>query len=190
MTDAVVVLGAATVAPGVPGPALVRRLDHGVRVLLARNARYLLVTGGVVGPPPAEAQVMWDLARARGVADDRILIEDQARNTFENALYAGRMLRERGLARVIIVTDGFHLPRALYVFRRLGLPVAGEGVPQPAETSRRAWLREHVDERLRLARSAMLFALGVHKPMVARVWGDADAVPADVAGSDVAGPQV
>lgn len=172
MTDAVVVLGAAMAAPGVPGPALVRRLEHGVGVFFARGARHLLVSGGVVGPPPAEAHVMRDLARARGVPDDRILVEDKARNTFENALYAGRILRDRELAQVIVVTDGFHLPRALYVFRRLGLKVTGEGVPRSAGMSRGACLRAHLDERLRLARSAMLFATGAHKPLVARVWGD------------------
>lgn len=172
MTDAVVVLGAAMAAPNVPGPALVRRLEHGVRVFFSHNARHLLVTGGVVGPPPAEAEAMRSLARARGVPDDCILVEDRARNTFENALYSGRILRQHGLTRVVVVTDGFHLPRALYVFRRLGLQVAGDGVPRPAETSRRTWLREHIDERLRLARSAMLFALGTHKPLVAQVWGD------------------
>ena len=173
MTDAVVVLGAAMAAPGVPGPALIRRLEHGVGVFFARGARHLLVSGGVVGPPPAEAHAMRELAQARGVPDNRILVEDQARNTFENALYAGRILRARKLAQVIVVTDDFHLPRALYVFRRLGLEVTGEGVPRSAAMSRVAWLRAQLDERLRLARSALLFATGAHRPLVTRVWGEA-----------------
>jgi uncharacterized SAM-binding protein YcdF (DUF218 family) len=172
MTDAVVVLGAAMAAPGVPGPALRRRLEHGVAVFLARDAAHLLVSGGVVGPPPAEAHVMRDLALARGVAAERIIVEDMARNTFENAVYSGRIMRERGWRRVVVVTDAFHLPRALYVFRRLGLEVSGEGVARPSHISRLDWLRSQFDERVRLACSAVLFLRGAHKPLVTRVWGE------------------
>jgi uncharacterized SAM-binding protein YcdF (DUF218 family) len=172
MTDAVVVLGAALAAPGVPGPALRRRLEHGVAVFLEREAAHLLVSGGVVGPPPAEAHVMRDLALARGVAAERIIVEDMARNTFENAVYCGRIMRERGWRRVVVVTDSFHLPRALYVFRRLGLEVAGEGVPRRPGISRLSWTRAHLDERIRMVRSAGLFAIGAHKPLLAKVWGE------------------
>ena len=171
-TDAVVVLGAAMAAPGVPGPALRRRLDHGVAVFLVRDAAHLLVSGGIVGPPPAEAHMMRDLALARGVAAERIVVEDRARNTFENAVYAGRIMRERGWGRVIVVTDSHHLPRALYVFGRLGLKVTGQGVPRPPGTSRLSWTRAQLEERIRLVRSAGLFAIGAHKPLLAKVWGE------------------
>lgn len=170
--DAVVVLGAAMAAPGVPGPALRRRLEYGVAVFFARDAEHLLVSGGIVGPPPAEAHMMRDLALARGVAAERIVVEDRARNTFENAVYSGRIMRERGWRRVIVVTDSYHMPRALYVFRRLGLTVSGEGVPRPPGKSRLSWIRAHFDERIRIVHSAGLFALGAHEPLLAEVWGE------------------
>jgi uncharacterized SAM-binding protein YcdF (DUF218 family) len=172
MIDAVVVLGAAMAAPGVPGPALQRRLEHGVAVFLKRGAAYLLVSGGHVGPPPAEAHAMRDLALARGIAAERIIVEDMARNTFENAVYSGRIIRERRWRRVIVVTDCHHLPRALYVFRKLGLEVAGEGVPRQPGISRLSWTRAHLDERIRIVRSAGLFAIGAHKSLLAKVWGE------------------
>ena len=171
-TDAVVVLGAVMAAPGVPGPALRRRLEHGVAVFFARDAAHLLVSGGVVGPPPAEAHAMRDMALARGVAAEQIVVEDVARNTFENAVYSGRIMRERGWRNVIVVTDSYHMPRALYVFRRLGLTVRGEGVPRPPGTSRLSWIRAHLDERIRIVHSAGLFALGAHEPLLAEVWGE------------------
>ena len=171
-TDAVVVLGAAMMSPGLPGPALRRRLEHGVAVFFARNAGHLLVSGGLVGPPPAEARMMRDLAIARGVPDSRIIVEDMARNTFENAVYAGRIIRERGWLRVVVVTDAFHLPRALYVFRRIGLQVMGDGVPRPPQATRLSWARAHIEERLRTLRSAWLFAIGAHKPVLEKVWAD------------------
>jgi uncharacterized SAM-binding protein YcdF (DUF218 family) len=170
MTDAVVVLGAAMAAPGVPGAALRRRLEHGVAVFFARNAGHLLVSGGIVGPPPAEAEMMRDLAVQCGVAKERIVVEDSARNTFENAVYTGRIIRDRQWRRVVVVTDGFHLPRALYVFRRLGLEVAGDGVPRPPQVTRLYWARVHLEERVRTIRSAGLFAIGAHKPLLAKIW--------------------
>lgn len=170
MTDAVVVLGAAMAAPGVPGPALLRRLEHGVGEFFARPAAHLLVSGGLVGPPPAEAEMMRELALARGVPEERIVVEACARNTFENAVYAGRIIRERGWSQVIVVTDASHLPRALFVFRRLGLQVEGSGVPRRPGIPRWQRLREDTGERVRLLRSAVLFLAGTHRPIVAKVW--------------------
>ena len=172
MIDAVIVLGAAMAAPGVPGPALRRRLEYGVTVFFDRNAGYLLVSGGIVGPPPAEARAMREMALSRGVAAEQIVVEDLARNTFENAVYTGRIIRERQWRRVVIVTDEFHLPRARYVFRRLGLKVAGEGVPRPAYITRMWWTYARLEERVRIVRSAGLFAIGAHKPLLAKVWGE------------------
>jgi uncharacterized SAM-binding protein YcdF (DUF218 family) len=177
MTDAVVVLGAAMTAPGIPGAALRRRVEYGVTVFAATGARHLVVSGGVVRHPPAEAHMMRDLAIIHGVAADRIVVEDVSRNTFENAVYVGRIIRERRWRRVVVVTDRFHLARALYCFRRLGLLVDGEGVPRRPDHSRLAWIRLHAVEQARLLRSAALFRMGAHKPLVARVWGNSPASP-------------
>lgn len=175
--DVVLVLGAATAAPGVPGPALRRRLEHGCAVFRARGAGHLLVSGGIVGPPPAEAQVMRDLAIGLGIDPARIVVEDQARNTFENAVYSGRIIRERGWRKVVLVTDRFHVSRARYVFARLGLAVTIAAVPPEPGTSPLARLRSRSDEWLRLARSILLFAIGAHRPLVSRVWGESDPLP-------------
>ena len=168
--DAVIVLGAAVLANGVPSDALRRRIDHGVTVYFACRARYLVVSGGVVAAPPAEAALMREIALARGVPGERIIVEDAARNTFENAVYVGRILRRQGLRRAILVTDAFHLPRARYCFRHLGLPVDGEGVPRQPSTSRLTWWRQHLEELVRFARCAGLFLIGSHKPILRREW--------------------
>jgi uncharacterized SAM-binding protein YcdF (DUF218 family) len=70
----------------------------------------------------------------------------------------------------VLVTDAFHMPRATFVFTRLGIAVERCEVPRQPGVSRVAWLRSHLDERLRLFRSAALFAVGAHKPLVERVW--------------------
>jgi uncharacterized SAM-binding protein YcdF (DUF218 family) len=170
--DAVIVLGAPPLGPGVPGPAIERRLDHAVAVFTARSAACLVPSGGVVGSPPAEAEIMRTLALTKGVADAQVVVEDRARNTFENALYTGLIIRERGWRRVVVVTDAFHMPRALYVYRRLGLEVSGDPVRirQPGSLATR--LRLYAREALAFARCVWLFRIGRHKPFVAAVWGE------------------
>jgi uncharacterized SAM-binding protein YcdF (DUF218 family) len=169
--DAVIVLGAAVVAPGVPGPALTRRVAWGIRVWRTTRARHLLLSGGAIAGLPAEARLMRELALAAGVPDDRIVVEEASRNTFENAVYAGAIVRQAGWRRIVVVTDQFHLPRALYIFRRIGLMVEGAGVPRQPGTSPGRWLRQHIEEKLRHVRCAQLFWVGAHKPLIARVWG-------------------
>lgn len=172
-TDAVIVLGAAVIAPGVPGPALRRRVEFGIETFCRLGARHLVLSGGVVAHPPAEAELMRALSLARGVAETVLIVEDRARNTFENALFCGRIMRERQWRQVVVVTDGWHLRRAVYCFRRLGLAVGGVGVPRPADVSALSWLRLAFEERLRHAWSAYLFWRGRHRPRVAAEWGAA-----------------
>lgn len=59
------------------------------------------------------------LARSLGVPGDRLRIEPRARNTRENVALARMLLHD--IAAVVVVTDGYHLPRALWL-ARLGLP--------------------------------------------------------------------
>ncbi len=169
--DAVVVLGAGLRAAGVPGPALKRRIKHGVRVLNERRVTYLVVSGGVTGPPPAEAEVMRAMAVDLGVSDERIVVENRAVNTFENGVYSGRIIRERGWRQVVVVTDSFHMPRALYVFRRLGLTAVGDPVRNRTGWSRRRWYKAWFLELWALVFCAYLFRLGRHKPVIEAVWG-------------------
>ncbi len=170
--DAVVVLGASVLPSGAPSEALRRRIDHGVAVYFGRCARFLVVSGGIVAAPPAEAVLMREIALARGVPAERIVVEDASRNTFENAVYVGLILHREGWRRAVIVTDAFHLPRALYCFRRIGLAVEGEGVPRRSPTSRLTWWRQYAEEGVRFVRCAGLFMIGSHKPALERIWGD------------------
>ena len=79
------------------------------------------------------------LALADGVDPDRVHVEDRARNTIENALFSAPLVRAQGWRRLVVVTDAFHVPRARYVFRRLGLPADWASV-RPARPSARWWL--------------------------------------------------
>lgn len=110
------------------------------------------------------------LAIGLGVPAERIVLENRAKNTFENAVYSGRIFRDRGWRRLAVVTDAFHMRRALFVFRRLGLPVVGDPVPGRYGLSRLEWYGAYLQEFRLLLNSARLFMIGRHKPIVDAVW--------------------
>lgn len=168
--EAVVVLGAAVDPSGAAGPAVRRRVAHAVDVLARRRIATLVVSGGKGERGASEAEVMRDLALGHGVPRERIVLEDRSRNTFENAVYTGRIMMDRGWRTVIVVTDSWHMRRALFVFRRLGLPCQGDPARRPPDVPRLTWARSHVEEAVAFAHSAYLFRSGAHKPIVAAVW--------------------
>ncbi|MGE3539527.1 MAG: YdcF family protein [Candidatus Tectimicrobiota bacterium] len=137
--DVIVVLGAAVRPNGQASPALRRRVLHAVALLQRGDATALLLTGGVGAYPPAEAQVMQQLALEQGIAPQRIVLEVQATSTLESALQCRPLLRQHGWQQVLLVTDQYHLRRSILSFRACGIRVTGSAVPgQPA---RRVWRR-------------------------------------------------
>lgn len=167
MSDVIVVLGAAPLADGRPGPAMERRVARGVELYREGRAHELILSGGPVRHSEPEADIMARLARELGVPEARLLRERRSANTFENAVYTQLIMEERGFSRALVVTDSFHLPRALFIFRTLGMTVQGAAAGRGAE-ARWRWYGHHVRETAAVAKSAGLFLLGRHKPVIAR----------------------
>ncbi len=134
--EAFVVLpaGVTTRAPTQPAPGLDFSSYLRVRYAawLYRNWKPLpvLASGGTAGPsarPVAVSEVMKEALLANGVPPEMIWTETRSSSTYENAVYSARVLREKGIRRVALVTEGYHMPRAEGAFRKQGLEV----VPAP-----------------------------------------------------------
>lgn len=137
---AVIVLGAAVGPDGAPSPVVIRRVERAVALMTAGVGDVLVPSGGAIGGRPAEAEVMAALARRLGVPACRILTESKARNTRENARFSLALVAAHDLAEVVVVSDGWHLPRALMLFRRAapaGLRV--RGCAAPVRAGRLGW---------------------------------------------------
>lgn len=134
---AVVVLGG-SLATGIPprrGPELVDASDrvlHASRLFRAGKAPLVVASGGRLPWSEAarsEAEEMADLLVEWGVPREAILLEPKARTTSENAVETAKLLRARGVKRVLLVTSSIHMRRALASFKAEGL----EAVPSPCD---------------------------------------------------------
>lgn len=129
--DVIIVAGAAQSADGSAGPAMKRRVLHAVELLKQKAAPMVLMSGGCTVSNWAECDTMAALAIELGVNDQQIIGENRSGSTLENAAYCAEILRSRNLKTALLVTDDFHMRRALYTFRAFGIEVdpAAVGVP-------------------------------------------------------------
>lgn len=141
--DVIVVLGAKQAPDGTPGPAIERRMAEAIRLWREGLAPNLILSGGATLVQTPEAESMAAVARAAGVPDEALHLEARSTRTLENAVFTVEILRQRGWRRVMVVTDDFHMRRAVYCFRALGQPVTAAGVRNAlTRTVFAAWCRE------------------------------------------------
>jgi len=118
--DVIIVLGAA-VWPNGPSPALRARVWRGSTLFHEGRAPYLILTGGLGLYPPAEAEAMAVLAQSWDVDQRWIRIENRSSNTRENMFYAAEIMKENGWTSALIVTDYFHMKRAVLLAEDYGI---------------------------------------------------------------------
>ena len=76
-----------------------------------------------------ESAVARDILTATGVRSARIVIEEDSRNTCENAIESRKLANPASGARWLLVTSASHMPRAVACFRRAGFDV----IPYPVD---------------------------------------------------------
>jgi uncharacterized SAM-binding protein YcdF (DUF218 family) len=88
----------------------------------------VLVCGGpsFEVPVPA-ANTMREVMVAEGVPESLVWMEDRSRSTYENALFGAEILRRKGIRRIVLVTEAYHMPRSERAFRKQGIDV----IPAP-----------------------------------------------------------
>ncbi|CAJ1003625.1 MAG: YdcF family protein [Brevibacillus sp.] len=119
--DVAIVLGAA-VWGDQPSPGLRERLDLALQLYREGYVPTLIVSGGLGdGKGVTEAQVMRNYLVEQGVPADRILMESEATNTYENLLFSRQIMQQNGLHSALVVSHDYHLARAMDMTRALGI---------------------------------------------------------------------
>ncbi|HVH42562.1 MAG TPA: YdcF family protein [Labilithrix sp.] len=143
--DAVILLGGIgdeRVAVETGQPAFndnVERLVTTHRLLADGRARFTIVSGGpenVDLADSSEARVLGRQITAWGIDPSRVILEERARNTHENAVYSQRIAKERGFEKVLVVTSAFHMRRAAECFAAASMKVDTLAVDFRAHSAR------------------------------------------------------
>jgi vancomycin permeability regulator SanA len=121
--DVLIVLGA-EVAPGgiEPMPFLKGRLDTAATLSKAGAVKVILVSGDAHGGSGDETSAMTSYLIRNGVDAHRVVTDPSGLDTYDSCVRAGTVY---GVQRALVVTQAYHLPRAVALCRQAGLDVDG-----------------------------------------------------------------
>ena len=129
--EAIIVLGGSTYAQSPPRPWIEvseagDRVLYGVKLYQDGVAPLIVFSGGRIewkdGGPP-EAEDMTKIAVAMGVPERNILRENDSLNTYQNAVNTAKILQQRQIKKILLVTSAMHMPRAMAIFAKQGFDV-------------------------------------------------------------------
>ena len=121
-SPAVIVLGAGYLPSGRLSSALADRMDTAIALYQAGKVNKLLLTGDNRFADYNEPAAMATYAQARGVPREDLVLDYAGRRTYDSCYRASAIF---GAEQAILVTQEFHLPRALYTCNQLGVEAVG-----------------------------------------------------------------
>lgn len=117
-----IVFGAGLWRNGTATPVLIDRVTTAANLYFAGKIEKLLMSGDNRFVDYNEPAVMRDLALSLGVPDGAIVLDYAGRRTYDTCYRAKAIF---GVKDAILVTQGFHLPRAIYLCNHLGVDSVG-----------------------------------------------------------------
>jgi vancomycin permeability regulator SanA len=121
-----VVFGAGVRPDGTPSPMLADRVQAAARLYQAGRVQKVLMTGDNGRPDYNEVAAMRRAAIAAGVPAADITLDHAGFSTYESCYRAAAIF---GVREAVLVTQDFHLARAMYTCRQLGIDAVGLGTP-------------------------------------------------------------
>lgn len=117
-----IVFGAGLRRDGTPTAVLRDRVETGVRLYLDGKAKKLLMSGDNPTLEYNEPDAMRRYAVSLGVPEDAIVLDYAGRRTYDTCYRAKAIF---GVESALLVTQKFHLPRALFLCNALGVRAVG-----------------------------------------------------------------
>jgi uncharacterized SAM-binding protein YcdF (DUF218 family)/glycosyltransferase involved in cell wall biosynthesis len=128
--DAIVVFAGGVGESGKAGGGMSERLNEAVDLYRAGYAPYLVISSGYVYSFK-EAESMRDLAVAQGVPASAIVLEQRARNTYENVKFSDEILRDHKSKSILLVSSPYHMRRTTMVWHKLAPGMTVTPTPPP-----------------------------------------------------------
>lgn len=122
-----IVFGAGLWKDGSPTPILRDRVKTAADLYFAGKVHKLLMSGDNRVENYNEPAAMGSYARSLGIPVEDIVLDFAGRRTYDTCFRAQPIF---GLEDAILVTQKFHLPRALYICNKLGIDTVGVSADQ------------------------------------------------------------
>ncbi len=119
---AAIVFGAGLLRDGTPSPVLKDRVATSVNLYQAGKVEKILMSGDNRFVDYNEPAAMKEYAMSMGVPEDAIVLDYAGRRTYDTCYRAKEIF---GLQEAIVVTQRYHLPRALFTCQEMGIMVKG-----------------------------------------------------------------
>jgi SanA protein len=117
-----IVFGAGLTRDGLPSPVLQDRVRAAANLYFAGKVQKLLMSGDNRFQEYNEPQAMREFAFSLGVPMEDIVPDFAGRRTYDTCFRAKHIF---GVENAVLVTQNFHLPRALFLCKQLGLKSSG-----------------------------------------------------------------
>jgi vancomycin permeability regulator SanA len=136
------VLGAQVGDDGQPSAFLAARLEIARQLLENGKVKAILVSGDHAEWAYDEPGSMQAWLVARGVPADRVVLDHAGFDTYDSCVRANKIF---GVQQAIVVTQDFHLPRAVTLCREQGIEATGVG-DDTVRVHEKMWLRGEIRE--------------------------------------------
>lgn len=120
--DVALVFGAGLAPGGVPSPVLKQRMDAAIALYRSGKVKKLLVSGDNSDAYHDETKAMRRYAIDRGLPVKDVIGDYAGLSTYDSCYRAKEIF---GVHRAVLVTQDFHLPRALFIANSLGIEAHG-----------------------------------------------------------------
>ncbi|WP_246236146.1 SanA/YdcF family protein [Streptomyces boluensis] len=117
---------------GEPSPYLAHRLDAAAELYRAGRIEVVLVTGDNSREEYDEPDAMRGYLTERGVPDHRVVSDYAGFDTWDSCVRARKIF---GVDRAVLISQGFHIRRAVALCRDAGISAYGVGVDEPHDAT-------------------------------------------------------
>lgn len=168
--DCILVLGCSVYANGKPSPALRERLDKAIEIYKEGKAKKILMSGDHSGQYYNEVKVMKNYAVANGVPSQDVFLDHYGISTYDSLSRAKSVFE---LESVIVVTQGYHVYRAVWDAKYFGMETKGVACGNKMTTDIKTNIREFV-ARCKDFTFCMLKVETEYKGGTISIFGDGD----------------
>lgn len=119
--DCVIVCGYPANEDGTISNILKSRIETAMELYRNHDVDTIIVSGGAIHNAYNEAKVMKQYATKQGIPSDAILLEDKAKSTYHNMMYAREIMEQYQYTSCFVVTNSWHIIKAKYYAKKFHL---------------------------------------------------------------------